>query len=220
MSNLYNFPKAAAFGRMIPKSKIYEHGTPNTKVKNLFIQEIEKIIWAYKLSPETINLPASEGVKEIQIFIITLRTGNVSQEVLYTIDKAIPSPILFQLNYKSKIRYLAAYKRPSEADKSKWVVSSYFETDWIDANSKKTELPIVLNMGALYQAFLKKIIPLPFKKGESLDELVSRVDRLRIKERDAKKLESRIKNEKQFNRKVDLNRHLNELKQEIEELNH
>jgi len=144
---LYDFPKAAAFGRIVAKTKIYEHASPNSRVKELFVREIEKITWAYKLSPATINLPAGEGVQELQIFVITLRTETLAHEVLRAIDKAIPSPILFQLNYNGKSRYVAAYKRISEADKSKWVISSYFETEWIADNLEKTELPVVLNMG-------------------------------------------------------------------------
>lgn len=218
MSVLYGFPKHAAFGHMLAKTKIYEHSTPNSKVKEMFIREVEKIIWAYKLSPATINLPASEGVQEIQVFTIILKTGTLAEEVLQTIDKAIPSPILFHLTYNGKSMYKAAYKRPSEADKSKWVVSSYFETEWISDNSDKMELPVVLSMGAFYQTLLKNIIPLPSRKNETLNELVTRVDNLRIKERKAAKIESLIKKEKQFNRRVELNRSLNELRQEIEEL--
>ena len=218
MKSLYNFPKAAAFGKMLAKSKIYEHATPTSKVKELFVEQVEKITWAYKLSPATINLPASDGVQEIQVFNVTLRTGALASEVLQTIDKAIPSPILFILSYKGKCRYVAAYKRPSEADKTKWVVSGYFETEWMSDSQEKKELPVVLNMAALYHFFLKAIIPLPFRQGEALSELVQRVDQLRTKEREAGKLESRIKNEKQFNRRVELNRTLNALKQEIENL--
>lgn len=218
MSILYDFPKQAAFGRIVAKSKIYEHANPNSKVKELFTREVKKITWAYKLSPATINLPASVGINEIQVFTIVLKKGALSEEVLQTIDKAIPSPILFHLNYNGKSRYVAAYKRPSEADKSKWVISSYFKTEWISDNSDKMELPVVLNMGALYQTFLKAIIPLPFRKNETLDELVTRADNLLIKERKAVKIESRMNKEKQFNRRVKLNRSLNELKQEIEEL--
>jgi hypothetical protein len=59
---------------------------------------------------------------------------------------------------------------------------------------------------------------LSFRKGESLDSLVSRVNQLRVKEREAVKLENRIKKEKQFNRRVELNRALNELKAEIKDL--
>ncbi len=83
---------------------------------------------------------------------------------------------------------------------------------------EKAELPVVLNMAALYHFFLKAIIPLPFRQGEKLDDLVSRVDLLRVKERESEKVESRIKKEKQFNRRVELNRTLNALKQEIEGL--
>lgn len=214
----YAFPKAAAFGRMIAKSKIYEHAAPNTKVKDLFVREIEKITWAYKLSPATINLPASNSVQEIQVFSISLRTGELSPDVLHTIDKAIPSPILFELKYDSKTKYAASYKRPSEADKSKWLVSSYFLSGWMTDDSPASELPLVLNMGVLYQSFLTRLSPLPFRQGEKLDDFVARVDLLRVKERESEKLESRIKKEKQFNRRVELNRILNALKQEIETL--
>lgn len=218
MNTLYNFPKAAAFGRIIAKSKIYQHAKPSTKVKNLFVQQVEKIIWAYKLSPATINLPASEGVQEIQVFTVSLRTGELSQDILYTIDKAIPSPILFKLKYRDKTKYAASYKRPSEADKSKWVVSGHFQSAWLKGKTPASKLPVVLNMGALYQSFLTSLSPLPFKKGENLDSLVSRVDLLRVKEREAEKLENRINKEKQFNRRVELNNTLNKLKQEIENL--
>ncbi len=218
MSSLYNFPKAAAFGKMLAKSKIYDHATTNSKIKELFGKEVAKIIWSHKLASATINLPASDGVQEIQVFTILLRTGELSQEVLHTIDKAIPSPILFELKYGGKIKYAACYKRPSEADKSKWVVSSYFLSDWMKEGNTTSELPVVLNMGALYQSLLTSLSPLPFRQGEKLDDLVSRVDLFRAKERESEKVESRIKKEKQFNRRVELNRTLNALKQEIEGL--
>ncbi len=218
MNVLYDFPKQATFGHMLAKSKIYEHATPSSRVKQLFVREVEKITWAYKLSPTTINLPTSAGVNEIQVFMIVLKNGTINEEVFQTIDKAIPSPILFHLSYRGRSKYKAAYKRPSEADKSKWVVSSYFETEWMDDNSEKAALPIVLNMGALYQAFLKDISSLPFRKDETLEKLVERVDKLHMKEREASKIESSLKKEKQFNRRVELNRSLNDLKREIKDL--
>ncbi len=218
MSNLYEFPKHAAFGRTIAKSKIYENSRPASKVKELFTRQVDKIIWAYKLSPETINLKASEKVREIQIFTLILKSGELAPEVLQTIDKAIPSPIIFQSVYNGRTKYMAAYKRPNEADTSKWVVSNYFETEWMDSSLEKNELPVALNMGTLYQALLKSLSPVSFRKEETLDETVARMDKLRLKEKQALKLKGRIKKEKQFNRRVELNRSLNELKQEIEEL--
>ena len=218
-SVLYSFPKSAEFGRVLPKSKIYEHASPTSKVKELFVQEVEKIIWSYKLSPETINLPAKGFIKEIQIFTIALKTGDLKHAVLQVIDKAIPSPILYQLIFKNKIRYVAACKRQNEADKSKWVVSSYFETNWMFDDTQRATLPVVLDLGALYYAMLKSIIPLPARQNETLDELVSRVERLSIMDREAAFIAARLKKEKQFNRKVEINAELRNIKQEIEELN-
>ena len=148
MNSLYHFPKQAYFGRIVPKSKIYEYVAPGSKVKNLFVQEVEKMTWSYKLSPETINLPAKDGIQEIQVFTIMLKAGTLKHEVLQVIDKAIPSPILFCLTFAKKIQYVAAYKRPSAADKTKCVISNYFETDWMPDNIEQIELPLVLDLAA------------------------------------------------------------------------
>lgn len=150
---VYKFPESAKFGKMLAKSKIYGYATLTSKVKKLFVAQVEKITWDYKLSPATINLPGSDSVQEIQVFHVVLRTGVLASEILQTIDKAIPSPILFLLQYKGKCRYVAAHKRPSEADKNKWVVSNHFKTDWMNASQEQAELPVVLNMEALYHFF-------------------------------------------------------------------
>ena len=218
MMALYDFPRQAVFGRTLPKNKIYEHATPGSKVKELFVREVGKIRWAYKLSPSTLNLPASDGVEEIQVLTVALKTGTLKHEALQAIDKAIPSPILFILEFQGQSRYVATYKRPSESDKSKWVVSGYFQTDWMSDDAQRVELPVVLNMGALYQAFLKNMIPLPFRPNETLAELAVRFDRTQIKEREAAKIEARLKKEKQFNRKVEINAELRNIKRQIEEL--
>lgn len=218
MSLLYNFPSNAAFGRVLPKSKIYEHASPGSRIKELFIREVGKITWSYKLSPETINLPAKGGVQEIQVFTILLKTGKLSHEVLQTIDKAIPSPILFVVRSGKQVQYVAAYKRQSEADKSKWVVSSYFETDWVNEDAERVKLPVVLDLRSLYRTILKNIIALPARDQETIDELVVRIDRLRIKKLEVAKVQTRLKKEKQFNRMVKINAELRSLKQEIEAL--
>ncbi len=218
MSVLYDFPRQTDYGRVLPKSKIYEHATPSTKVKSLFVREVEKIVWLHKLSPETLNLPVAQGVHEIQVIRIMAKEKKLHQEILQTIDKAIPSPILFELNFQGKARYLAAYKRISEADKNKWVTSNYFQTDWIPVDSAKAELPVALNLFALYQKILKRFIALPIHKNETLEDLVLRAEQLESKEREAVKLEVRLHKEKQFHHKVEINAELRKLRQEIESL--
>jgi len=74
MSALFAYPKQAEFGRVLPKNKIYEHSGANTRLKELFVAQVEQIVWRYKLAPETINLAAKPGVPEIQVFAIQLKT--------------------------------------------------------------------------------------------------------------------------------------------------
>ena len=218
MTRLYRFPKAAEFGRGIPKVKIYDHASPGKRVKEFFVRQVEKITWSYKLSPATINLSANDGVEEIQVLTIDLKTDELSLEVLRAIDKAIPSPILFELHHGERTRHSACYKRPSEADHSKWVISEYFQSFWLPRDAPRVDLPVALDMEALYRTILTSLSPIPLRDHESLDHLVSRIESLRSKEREAANLKNRIGREKQFNRQVDLNRDLNRLKTEIEEL--
>lgn len=65
MSALFDFPSQAAFNRVLPKAKIYAHGSPAAKVRAAFVSQVEQIVWRYKLSPETTNLAARPGVPEI-----------------------------------------------------------------------------------------------------------------------------------------------------------
>ena len=55
-SVLFEYPKSSAFGRIVPKSKIYEHVSPSKALKELFVGQVDQIVWQYKLAPETINL--------------------------------------------------------------------------------------------------------------------------------------------------------------------
>jgi hypothetical protein len=215
---LFHYPKAAAFDRILPKSKIYEHSKPSNAVKELFVKQVDKIIWQYKLAPETINLPGKPNIPEIQVFTIAIKTPELSEDVLRCIDQAIPLPIFYQLTFANRIKIKAAYKRPSDADAGKWVTESYFETDWLDKDTDRAELPVVLDLAGLYEHLLRPLMPLPSRAGENLKTQVERLGLLRTKQNEYRKLETRLNNERQFNRKVELNSKLRQLKLELAKL--
>lgn len=217
-SSLYAYPGQAAFNRVLPKSKIYEHGSPTRAVRDAFVSQINQIVWQYKLAPETINLPARPGVPEIEIFSLELKTPEISEDVLRCIDKAIPLPIFYNLSFDGRIKTVAAYKRPSDADASRWVVGDYFASSWLPANSKRSELPVALDMAGLYEQMLRRLMPQPARTGETLKDHVERLAQLRSKQTEYTKLEARLHKEKQFNRKVEMNTQLRSIKTDIETL--
>lgn len=215
---LFAFPTNAAFNRVIPKTKFYEHAKPTPTLKGKFVSEISQVVWSYKLSPETINLAPSEGVQEIQVFTITLKGESIDSSVLTAIDRSIPSPIIFELHRTKDAKTIAAYKRPSEANGAGWVVGDYFDNAWKDLNEPRASLPLALNMGSLYEMLLKSIAPIESRSGETLQEFYDRYEEILAKQREKKKLEAKLRTEKQFNRRVELNAALRQVETKISSL--
>jgi hypothetical protein len=213
-----NYPKQAAFGRPLPKSKIYEHSGANTKLKDLFVEQVEQIVWQYKLAPETINLPAKPGVPELQVFSIHLKTAELNFDVLRCIDGAVQFPIIFELSFDGRTQVIAAYKHPNESDASRWVLSDYFATAWFPSDIERVAMPLALDLGGLYEQALHRLIPSHARPQESLADLVARVELVAAKQREVEKAASKLAKEKQFNRKVEINATLRQLKIELEQL--
>lgn len=213
-----SYPAKAAFGRPLPKNKIYEHSKANTRLKDLFVKEVEQIVWQYKLAPETINLPARPGVPEIQVFSLALRTPELNRDVLRAIDGAVQFPIVFELGFEGHMQVVACYKRPSAADASRWVLSSYFATDWMPAATTRTAMPLALDMAHLYAALLQRLLPMSARPQEALSDWIARVELAASKRREVEKTQARLAKEKQFNRKVEINALLRRLKNELQGL--
>jgi hypothetical protein len=219
---LIAYPKQAAFGRVLPKNKIYEHSGANTRLKELFVEQVEQIVWQYKLAPETINLPARPGVPEIQIFSIQLKSTELHEDVLRCIDGAVQFPILFELHQdqgdQAKTQAVAAYKRPSEADASRWVLSNYFATNWMPTDTSRSAMPLAVDLQNLYEQILKKLIPINARPEENIENLVDRFSEFKLKKREIERLESSLQKEKQFNRKVEINGRLKKAKAQLNQL--
>jgi hypothetical protein len=217
---LFDYPTKARFGRKIPKSKLYENASANTKLKDKFVNQIEKIVWQYKLAPNTLNLDATNKVPEIQVFDIFLKTKEVDQVLLEVIDKAIPLPIIFQIHKGNKVKIKAAYKRPSESANNKWVIESYFESEWLDKYSTKQPMPQALDLGKLYEQILKSLMPVEVtnsKTTQTIDEQVGIINQINSLQKELDKLNSKYKKEKQRNRQFEINK---EIKLKQKELNH
>lgn len=155
---LYQYPTSAIVDRPIPKKKLYEQGAANSKLKQKFIDEVEKITWAYKLSAGTLNIQTDTLFQEVQIFRIVARTADIDTKIIKYIDKLIPTPVIFEVIYNDKVQVVAAYKRVSQADKSKIVLNKYYSSAWL-ADDQREPLPFVLNLSDLYTHLIEQLLP-------------------------------------------------------------
>ena len=222
---LFSWPAKAAVSRPVSKAKIYAHAKPTAALRALFVEQVESITWAYKLAPESINLPAKPDVPEIEVFEIALKQPDVSHAVLRCIDKAIPFPILFVLRHGGRSQQIAAYKRPSEAAHpppghavTQWVLGDYHAAPWQPDDLPRHGLPLALDLQGLYEQLLRQHVAAPARVGESLRDQLDRLAQLQAKQAAAAKLESRLTQEKQFNRKVEINAQLRTIRSELHAL--
>lgn len=217
---MFDYPERARKDRVLPKNKIYDNARPTRAVRERFVAQIDQIVWRYVLGPKNLNLPPTPAVREIQVFEIALKTGDLREDVLRTIDRAIPSLLFFELTFQGRVRFVAAYKRASEAAANQPVVETYFETPWQDAGAPRQPLPVALDMAGLYEQMLRfHMSASPFalqsRTGESLEETVERGTRIRGKRRECKQLEAKLRKEQQFKRKVEINAQLRRCQEEL-----
>lgn len=206
---MYAWPSGATFGRVVPKTKFYEHATISARLRQKFVDEVQRIIWAYKLADETIHLRGDESVPEIQVFVVELKENDVSDEVLAAIDKAVRTPIVFELQRgegeRRQVRMAAAHKQPGSTTPR---MSERFSTGWLPFDAPRAPLPPALDLPGLYAQLLTPLLPFSPRPGETVAEAVARVAQAGKLKREIAQLERELHNEPQLNRKVALRQQL------------
>lgn len=218
---LYKFPQQAKVDRLIPKNKFYEQGKANTKIEQLFVDQVENIRWAYKLASSTIHLQDQEDLKEIQIFRVKSRVEDLDVSILSFIDKLILTPIIFEVVYQDKVKVVATYKRLNQADKTKAVIGQYYASEWLEDHDR-VELPLYLKLADLYEHFIAQILPIALSKNQendnesvSIELQLQKSQQLESLQKQLNQLQSKLRNERQFNRKVELNKKVSELESQL-----
>jgi hypothetical protein len=206
---LYRWPEAARFGRVVPKAKFYEQGTVPTAVREKFIAEVQRITWAYKLAESTINLRGTSAVPEIQVFQVDAKADDVSESVLTAIDKAVKTPIIFEVNRgddAARLTRMVASHQALNSGATK--LGAYYTTEWQPDAADRQPLPTAIDLPALYTGLLKSLMPLTARPGEDASVLAARLESVRKLEREVAALEQKLRVEPQLNRKVEIRRTL------------
>jgi len=215
---LYKWPVAAKFGSRVPKEKFYEHSDVSTVVREKFVSNVQRITWAFKLAESTINLPGSTSVPEIQVFNIDTKVGDVPDQVLSAIDRAIQYPVIFEITRgtagEAQVRMVAAHKQLSSGTPR---LSPYYSTGWLPADTERLPLPISIGLPTLYAALVEPLTPVRIRPGEQMSEVADRLANVRKLEREIAVLERRLRTEPQLNRRIDLLRALKSRQQELEQ---
>lgn len=213
---MFGFPASTEFGKRIPKQKFYENIDITPTLKRVFVEQIRLIYWRNKLATTTLNLAAGDAVKEIEVFEVLLNAPQLDEAVLRQIDREIPYHILFILTYDGKAQAWIGYKEAAASGSNAFKVSRYYHTDWVPEDELRFRVD-GLNMDAVYESLVRQIAggALQADSGESLQASVERDETRRLLERQIAALESKMRKEKQLNRRMEINAELKRLRKEI-----
>lgn len=213
---MLGLPERTLYNRKIPKNKFYEKLAANSRIKELFVEQIDSIVWKHKLSRETTNLEPTEAVQEVQVFEIHLRQRELNQELLEKIDRAVPYPILHLLRYGDEAKLMIAYKERHTANENRSVVQAYYQSDWQPLNQFTLNILQGLTLEAVYENLVRHLMPSGEEAQTDLQAAVERQQARKRLERECERLEAKIRSEVQFDKKVEMNLRLRQLQRQFE----
>lgn len=195
-------------------------GFKQSKIWNMLydFQRDAALAIIHKLAVSTLNLTAGELATEIEIFELCLTGPKRDEAVLRQIDSEIPYHILFVLSYENKVQAWIGCKDTSANSSAK--VSRYLHTDWMP----ETELSLAisgLSLDAVYDGLVRQIARLQGENWNAAYSIAENIQRSAKREKLQKQiaaLENKIRKEKQFNRQVEMNAELKQLKKNLEQL--
>lgn len=207
---MITFPEHAKVGRIVAKERFYSG--IDTATKNLFQNEIARIVWEYKLAPNTINLPAKKWPEEIEVFRVSIKNSEVPEKVLKAIDSAIPYPILFLVEKGAIEKAIICHKSQNQKDQNSAKVDTYFDTGWNDDKLASVKID-GLSINAVYENFLRQIAGDRLMSNDGGDHIESTcgidraIDKMKEREKLIKQIESltkMIKSEPSLGKKQEL----------------
>ncbi len=231
----FSLPESTAFNRRIPKQKFYENLAVSTALKRSFIVEIKAIWWRNKLAATTLNLANGAAVTEIEVFEIELANGELSEDILWQMDRLIPYHLVFILSFEDRVQAWIGYKEVSATGENAFKVSRYYHTDWMPREALRFTIS-GLSLDEVYENLVRNIhaasqpaqtgrdglravreTGVAWREDLSISENIARdAARTRI-EKQIVVLEKRARIEKQPKKKFELVQQIKKLKEELEE---
>lgn len=199
---MINLPKECIVDKFIPKKIFYEKINLSSNLKQEFVDKLDKIYWKYKISEDTLNISKTENVEEIEIFELTLKEKVNCQNIIKVITRNIPYIILFEIYYNNEVQY--AIKHNDDFYFTNWNEKIDFNFNGIDLN-------------AVYENIIRSVTNIS-EQSNNIDEELEKGKKLKEIQKEIERLENKMKAEKQFNKKVELNKNILELKKQKEEL--
>jgi hypothetical protein len=211
---VFDLPYSTGVNKVVPKNAFETYSSP--KQKKQFTELVQKITWLNKLSVETTNLNSIE-IKEIQIFHLELKSKQKIDSLITVVDKAIPYPIVFIISIENEYYISTSKKHLHPLNPDNAIIDWRFESDWI-IDDKKFSFNLKKSLDDVFFDFCNQLVPPSKQILKTVDEVVEYDKIINSISKEIDRLNTAIKNCKQYNKKVELNLELKRAQQKLSEV--
>lgn len=202
---MLGLPQTTEVRKALPKAGICKQFGWNSSQRECFDADVSRLDFVNWISPRT--LPAiAEGkeVKEIFVVEVTLKRRDIDIKNIELLGKCIPQKIVYLMRFEDETM-LGVYH------------SKLFLTSW--QRTEGTSLRIDgLDFDRVFLNFMSQISGYRIETPDSIPEIIELENQIAKIRREAEALQKKVRNEKQFNRQIELNSKARSLKRSISEI--
>ena len=217
MDNILNFPTTTIVDSMVPKTKFYRFMEVNPRMKTHFVNDVESIRWLYKLSPDTLNVTASDDMKEIEVFVATLKDGDCPTDLFTFIDTHMPRHLVFILLHGMNCMLLINYKQWRDDTHTAFKITQMFASPWVPTSSLQLQID-GQSLPRIYDNFVAQISGIGEHKAGSMEEIVALRQQIAKQEEELQKLEKRMRRELQVDVQMELHQQVRQKRKELDKV--
>lgn len=219
MDNLLGYPKETIVNRVVPKTMFYRFMEVNPRMKVRFVNDVVSINWLYKLAPGTLNVTDSPDMKEVEVFVATLKQPDCPPDLFSFVDANMPHHIVFILLHEDNAMLLINYKDWTDSTHTKFRITQSFTSPWVSVSELSLKIE-GQSLQRIYDNFVAQVSGIGEHKAGAMAEIVALQQEISKAEDNLKALQKKMLKEPQLDRQMQMNKEVKAKRKEIEELKH
>ena len=199
---MLNLPEITELHKPLPKTQIYKKFQFSNAQQTKFDADISRIDIVNEVSLRTIpSIQQGKKINSIYVLSVTLKTKDYDSKNIEKISKIIPQNLVFALQYEEEIQLAVFYEK-------------IFVTEWMHESKAKLELK-GFNFDEVWENIIKQIEGGEWDSNLSLSENIELKEKQEKLQKEIDVLKKKMKNEKQFNRQIEIKAEIRRLEEMI-----
>ena len=217
VDNILKYPQSTIVNRIVPKTMFYKFMEVNPRVKLRFVNDVVNITWLYKLSASSLNVTDTEGMKEIEVFVVNLKQPDCPTDLFTFIDTNMPHHIVFVLVYDDSAMLLINYKDWTDDTHTKFRIRQAFASPWMPL----ADLELTVqgqSLPRIYDNFVAQVSGIGEHKAGAMADIVALKKQIATSEAELESLQKKMRKEPQLDRQLVMNKQVKAKRKELTEL--